>query len=305
VVLSLYLFYTLAQALYDARLAGDFYTLLGASPWSSERDIKSKFRKLAARYHPDKLHESGQVLSGAGQIFVHMKLAHDTILDPAKRFAYDRFGPIIVSVQHPGLKTIRDYVYAGLRAKVPEYLSNAGVLVLLNYVWLPKWGQFWRYFAVVWMAFLELYFLTHSWNPPELVALWATTLQRFLPDLLPPHLLPFQILTIARKMSMSINIFISQLAPPKSGNAATHEAQMQQQIAHLAQAASRNDAESIALLQLGVTPFKGDTRSVEVLRSGMKESLVSASLRQHPEVREAVQRALERRRASGVIQDVG
>jgi hypothetical protein len=301
-VLSLYLLYTLAQALYDIRLAGDFYTLLGVTPWASEREVKSRFRKLAARYHPDKLHENGQPFPGADQVFVQFKLAHDTILDPAKRFAYDRFGPVIVQVQQPGLKTIRDYVYAGIRSKAPEYLSNAGLLVLLNYVWLPKWGQFWRCFAVACMAFLELYFLTHVWEPPKLAVLWAAMIQKAVPDLLPPHLVPFQVLTLARRMSMSTNIFISQLAPPKARDAAAREMQTQQQISHLAQAAGRLDAESGGLLQLGMTPFKGDVGKSEKLRRGMKESLVASTLKRHPQVRAAVQRVLDRRRA-GTITD--
>ncbi len=163
-MLSLYLLYTLVQALYDVKLAGDFYTLLGVTPWSTDREVKSRFRKLASRYHPDKLHENGQSFPGAEEVFVLFKLAHDTILDPAKRFAYDRFGPVVVQVHQPGLKSIRDYVYAGLRSKAPEYLTNAAVLVVLNYIWLPKWGQFWRYLAVAWMTFLELYSLTHSYG---------------------------------------------------------------------------------------------------------------------------------------------
>lgn len=65
-----------------------------------------------------------------------LKLAQDTILDPAKKFAYDRFGPAVVQVNRPGLKTTTDYVYLGLRSKMPEYFGNAVMLVVLNYVWL-------------------------------------------------------------------------------------------------------------------------------------------------------------------------
>ena len=302
-VLSLYLIYTLAQALYDIRLAGDFYTLIGVTPWSAEREVRSRFRKLAAKYHPDKLHENGQPFPGADQIFVQFKLAHDTIMDPAKRFAYDRFGPIIVQVQHPGLKTIRDYVYVGLRSRAPEYLSNAGLLILLNYIWLPKWGQFWRCFVVACMASLELYFLTHAWEPPKLAVLWASIVQRLLPDILPHHLLPFQVLSLARRMSVSFNIFISQLAPPQPREPAMRDMQTQQQVAHLAQAASRLDAESGGLLQLSMSPFKGDIEKSEILRSGMKESLVASALKRHPEVRSAVQRVLDRRRARPIMQE--
>ncbi|KIX07698.1 uncharacterized protein Z518_02352 [Rhinocladiella mackenziei CBS 650.93] len=302
-VLSLYLCYTLIQALYDVKLAGDFYTLLGVTPWSMEREVKSRFRKLASKYHPDKLHENGQSLSDADTIFVQFRLAHDTILDPAKRFAYDRFGPVIVQVQQPGLKSIRDYVYAGLRSKVPEYVSNAAMLVLLNYIWLPKWGQFWRYFAVACMASLELYFLTHTWEPPRLATLWASMAQKLLPQLLPPHLLPYQILGLARRVSMSLNVFISQLAPPSARDPTTRDLQSQQQVTLLAQAAERLGAESGSLLQLGLSPFKGSREKSEILRSGMQESLLTGALRKNPEVREAVQKALDRRRRGPILQE--
>lgn len=302
-VLSLYLLYTLVQALYDAQLAGDFYTTLGVTPWSTEREVRSRFRRLAAKYHPDKLHENGQSLPGAEELFVQFKLAQDTILDPAKRFAYDRFGPMIVQVQHPGLKSIRDYVYAGLHSKVPEYVLSATMLVLLNYVWLPKWGQFWRYFAVACMGFLELYFLTHSWEPPKLVMEWASLARGTVPHLLPPHLLPFQILGLARRMSMSLNIFISQLAPPLARDKAARDLRTQQQVAHLAQIADRLDTESGSLLQLGLSPFRGNHETSEILRSGMKDSLLTGALRKNPEVREAVQRALTRRTGVSMVQE--
>lgn len=287
--------YTLTQALYDIKLSADFYTILGVTPWSSEREIRSRFRRLAAKYHPDKLHENGQAFPGAGDVFVQYKLAHDTILDPIKRFAYDRFGPSIVQLQHPGLRTIRDYVYVGLRSKIPEYVMSAVSLIVLNYFWLPKWGQFWRYFAVACMAFLELYFLTHAWHPPNLVLLWASLARKTFPQLFPPHLLPFQILGLARRMSMSLNIFISQLAPPSARDSATKDLQTQQLVAHLAHVAGRLDGESGSLLQLGLSPFKDNQERSEILRSGMKESLLTGALRKNPEVREAVRRALSRR----------
>ena len=58
-VLTLYLIYTILQSLYDVKLQGDFYTLLAISPYTtSDREIKSKFRRLAAKFHPDKLTHS-------------------------------------------------------------------------------------------------------------------------------------------------------------------------------------------------------------------------------------------------------
>jgi curved DNA-binding protein CbpA len=293
-VLCLYLLYTLAQSLYDIKLAGDFYTALGVSPASSEREVKNKFRRLAAKFHPDKIRENDAV-SASDSVFLHLKLAQDTILDPAKKFAYDRFGPVVVQLTHPGLKTIRDYVYAGLRAKAPEYAANALLLVILNYVWLPQWGQFWRYFAVMVMALLELFFLTHAWQPHPYLQRMGLLLHARLPDLLPPHLLPFQLLTIARRLSMSLNIFISQLAPPSVKNKAAQDQQSQQQLSHLTQATERVNAEASSLLQLGLSPFANDRANMRKLRDGMTETLMMSTVRNSPEVREAISRVARNR----------
>ena len=297
-VLSIYLLYTLVQTLYDIRLAGDFYTALGVSPVSPDREIRAKFRRLAARYHPDKVRSGndGIVNTDAEAAFVHLKLAHDTLLDTAKRFAYDRFGPAIVRVQQPGLKTIRDYVYAGLRALAPEYVKGGLMLAVLNYFWLPKWGQFWRYFVILTLAFLELYFLTHEWKSPDFSVHVANLAHWLLPGILPQHLLPFQILALARRMSISLNIFISQLTPHAQKGTAELDQQLQAQISHMNQLSARMDVEATNLLGLGFAPFKGERDHVEALRRGMKEGIVTSAIRNTSEVKEAVARVLERRK---------
>ena len=295
-MLCLYLLYTFVQSLYDIRIAGDFYTELGLTPHSSEREIKARFRRLAARLHPDKLREGADSSPAVESTFVHLKLAQDTLLDPVKRFAYDRFGPAIVQVQHPGLKTARDYVYLGMRSLVPEYIKGAFTLALLNYFWLPKWGQYWRYLTILAIGFLELYFLTHVSEPPTPALFIATIASRAAHGLLPIHLLPFQILSVARRMSLSLNIFISQLATPAALSGVDENRQMQQQLAHLSQVAGRTDAEAGSLLSLGLAPFKGDGEKVETLRVGMKEGMVMNTIKSAPEVRAAVRKVLQRRK---------
>lgn len=306
-VLSLYLIYTVVQTLYDIRLAADFYTVLGITTASPDREIKAKFRRLAARFHPDKV-RSAHDGSAGGDIeaaFVHLKLAHDTLLDPAKRFAYDRFGPAIVQMQQPGLKTIRDYVYAGLHSLAPEYAKGGLMLVVLNYFWLPKWGQLWRYLVISTLAFLELYFLTHEWRAPDF-AIHVTALAHWLlPGLLPQHLLPFQILALARRMSISLNIFVSQLTQHAPKGAIEQDRQLQAQIVHLNHLSARMDAEATGLVALGFAPFKGEKDSVEALKKAMKEGIVTSAIRNTPDVKEAVGRVLERREreAKGMRQD--
>lgn len=301
-VLILYLTYTFLQALYDIRLDPDFYSLLGVSTFASEREIKSRFRRLAVRFHPDKV---GPDVDATGdEAFSHLKLAQDTLISPVKRFAYDRFGPAIVRYtphEHEKLQSKGDYVYAGLRSLLPQYIQGGISLVLMNYFLFPKYGQFWRYFFVVSLALLELSLLTHEWSPSPGVSMLGSTLHTLLPDLLPAHLLPYQVLAVARRMSISVNIFISQLAPP--GHQQREAAQARQDellLSHLSQATGRIDQESTNLLNLGYAPYKGDRETVERLRNGMTEGISLGAIRQTPEVKEAVAHALERRKRSAM-----
>ena len=301
-MLVLYLIYTLIQALYDVKLAPDFYTILGVSPSTTTREVKSRFRRLAARFHPDKISQKVEDFDPTtDDAFLRLKLAQDTLTASAKRFAYDRFGPGIVKyTPHPNdkLHTKRDFVYAGLRSFLPEYIQGGVTLIVLNYFWFPKYGQFWRYLAVLAVAVLELTLLTHDWTPPRAASILGSTLYGFFPDFLPSHLLPFQILAIARRMSISINIFISQLAPPRSHQAGAQAAQNEVLMGHLSQAVVRVDQEANSLLNLGFAPYKGDREMVDRLRGSMTEGITLGTLRQTPEVRAAVTRALDRRKAA-------
>jgi hypothetical protein len=106
-------------------------------------------------------------------------------------------------------------------------------------------------------------------------------------------------------MSISLNIFISQLAPPTAKNAAEQDRQTQQQIAHLSQVAGRLEGEAGGLLNLGLTPFKGEPEKVDMLRRGMKEGIIMSAVRNSPEVREVVKRVINRRKAQSSLQDFG
>ena len=103
---------------------------------------------------------------------------------------------------------------------------------------------------------------------------------------------------------MSLNIFISQLAPPAARNKAEQDRHTQQHISHLNQVATRTDAEAGGLLSLGLAPFRGDRDKVEVLRRGMKEGIVMSAVRNSPEVKEAIRRVVERRRHEPELQNI-
>jgi len=71
---------------------------------------------------------------------VHLKLARDTLLDPAIRFAYDRFGPDVTNWQH--CVTIRDFLVQGVQATLPYYIGSGIVMVVFGWLGFLDWGRY-------------------------------------------------------------------------------------------------------------------------------------------------------------------
>ncbi|MFM7866595.1 MAG: DnaJ domain-containing protein, partial [Planctomycetaceae bacterium] len=71
----------------------DYYEVLGVSRTATSDELKKAYKKLAAKYHPDR--NPGD--EAAVQNFKEASEAFDVLNDPDKRAAYDRFG-------HAGVK---------------------------------------------------------------------------------------------------------------------------------------------------------------------------------------------------------
>ena len=63
----------------------DYYDILGVKPEANEAEIKSAYRKLARKFHPDVSKETG-----AEEKFKAANEAYEALKDPAKRRAYDQ-----------------------------------------------------------------------------------------------------------------------------------------------------------------------------------------------------------------------
>ena len=65
----------------------DYYEVLGLSKGASKDEIKSAYRRLAKKYHPDLNHEPD-----AAEKFKEVQEAYDVLFDDNKRAQYDQFG---------------------------------------------------------------------------------------------------------------------------------------------------------------------------------------------------------------------
>ena len=139
-----YLLYTIVEAFGNLRQEGDYYRLLGVTPFADDRTIKTRFRRLAAQHHPDK----AGYTNGAGSVdFVLLKAAYDTVMDPVRRFAYDRFGPQVASWRAEEDRPRWSLLLIGLGFRATEYTIGFLTMLAMNSFWWASWGRYVSWFA--------------------------------------------------------------------------------------------------------------------------------------------------------------
>lgn len=244
------------------------------------------------RYHPDKITDAA-LRPFAEQLYIRIKLARDTLVDPVKRFAYDRFGPSML--EWPQCKTIHDYALAGAARAAPIYIGSLIFLVISGLLGYMESGRYWRYVVLASVVAGEMYTITRPFYPPVL----SRVVNPILVMAQHQPYLPFQAISFARKISISIFIAINQLAPlfkqPVGGAGSRNDAATQQQIDRLAAVASALDMETKRLLGLELSPFREDQQLEARARDQLKAWLVRNEIRNEPGVSAAIARAIRRR----------
>jgi hypothetical protein len=261
-------------------------------------------------HHPDKSAAGGQQDPEAvNAYFVHLKTASDTLLDPARRFAYERFGPEVVAwASQNRCVTVRDYVVRGAQTLVPYYAGAAAVMYAAGLFGYLDWGRYERWLVLAIMFVFELHTVMRPGRPAVFERVVDPLLRFWGGRGMDGAYLPFQIIALARKLCITVYVAFSQIGPmigadtssgqivvggKKGGN---EEKLLEQNLARLDAVAKGLDSDTGRLLEMEMAPFAGDEKLVEGMKGKMKEWLVQNTIRADPMVRDALGRAFQKRR---------
>ncbi|KAF8637784.1 hypothetical protein AX17_002575 [Amanita inopinata Kibby_2008] len=149
VVLS-YLTYSLVEGV--RHMPPNFYQILGVTQTVDEASLKAAFRQFAKRYHPDR----PDVGRAGEELFMVVRDAFEALKNPVVRFAYDRFGPVVLSWED--CTTPAEYIRRGLLQATAYHIVVGAALLFWSAIGKPSPVSFWRYtlYASLFIAELAL-----------------------------------------------------------------------------------------------------------------------------------------------------
>ena len=121
VVLS-YMIYNFVDALVTT--PPNFYELLNVPPEVDDSGLKMAFRSFARRHHPDRVGPQGTVL------FMTVREGYEALKDPVKRWAYDRFGPEVLTCHN--CVTAKEYLHHGMLMSLGFHIVSGLALLFFS-----------------------------------------------------------------------------------------------------------------------------------------------------------------------------
>jgi hypothetical protein len=297
-VYAAYLAFTIYEVDFNLQRSSNAYNDLGVPIHVDESGLNSRFRRLTIKYHPDKIGPNVD-REAANNYYVHLKQARDIILDPAKRFAYDRFGPDIFA-QCQSCLTIKEYTDTALLTTATTYGALLILLIGANALGFFTDGSYWRYLGLLAVAALEMRTALRPDHP--------AFLSKYLNPLItsshfrPPYL-PFQIIAITKKSAISLAQFLNLLMPlyridpskPAKPTGDMEDAR-HKQLDRLSALVSESNNDANRLLELESIPYRDNEKAKSELREALKNYMVQNVVHQEKEVRNAMGEVMMRKR---------
>ncbi|KAF2853521.1 membrane associated DnaJ chaperone-like protein [Plenodomus tracheiphilus IPT5] len=300
-IYAAYFIFTIYEVDWNLQRSSNAYNVLGVPIDVNDSGINSRFRRLTIKYHPDKIGPNIDPAQ-ANDYYIHLKSSRDIILDPVKRFAYDRFGPSILARCSPSTcVTAKDFIFQGLSDMVVIYGALFAVLVGANALGFMTEGSYWRYLGLLAVAALEVRTVIRSDYP----AFLASYINPFLvaTKIRPPYL-PFQVIAIVKKASVSLVQFLTLLIPlyradpsrPTLPAEDSVDAQ-HKQLDRLSLFVAEANKDASRLLEMESIPYRDNEKAKSELREALKKFMVNNVVHQEREVRNAMGQSMAKRRA--------
>jgi curved DNA-binding protein CbpA len=297
-VYAAYFAFTIYEVDFNLQRFSNAYNDLGVPINVDESGLNSRFRRLTIKYHPDKIGPNVD-RDAANNYYVHLKHARDIILDPAKRFAYDRFGPDIFA-QCQSCLTIKEYTDSALLTAGTTYGALLIVLIGANALGFLRDGSYWRYLGLLAVATLEVRTALRP-DHPAFLSKYLNPLITSL-NFRPPYL-PFQIIAIAKKSSISLAQFLALLMPlyrvdpsnPTKPSDDTEDAR-HKQLDRLSAFVGESNKDANRLLELESIPYRDNEKVKSELREALRKYMVQNVVHQEKEVRNAMGEVMMRKR---------
>lgn len=250
------------------------------------------------RYHPDKVHGNVDRQS-ANEYYVHLKHSRDILMDSAKRFAYDRFGPDIIR-QCRDCLTIREYVKHALVTMGSSYGALAAFLLGANALGFLKEGAYWRYLALIALAAYE----ARTTMRPDHAQVIADYVNPILSRFGRQPYLPFQVIIVLRKATLSLAQFLGLVVPlwradsQKAAQAGDESDEARHKQVDRLDMVVRDGSQLVSrLVDMETVPYRHNERAKSDLKASIKRYMMTNAVHMDREVRNAMGQSYARRRA--------
>ncbi|KAF8663653.1 hypothetical protein AX16_000895 [Volvariella volvacea WC 439] len=198
-----YLLYNMVQSAMS--MPPNFYEIMGVASSVDEQGLKAAFKQWAKKYHPDRpgVGPDGEAL------FMLVRDAYEALKDPVKRFAYDRFGPDVLSWKD--CSTPREYLHRGLLQSSGYHITVGAGLLFWSAIGQPSPVSFWRFILYALVLALEVTLLVGPSAPTssESISQLPTS---FLTNIFPQRV-AYQHILFLHQVFMFFSVALSRVAP--------------------------------------------------------------------------------------------